>query len=92
MEPRFCRITITMDNGIKVGIFGLLGTNALKLAPHAAPVTVASPAKAAQEVVDHLREVEKCDFIVGLSHGELVREIFQGKMRRSQDGSRMLTC
>lgn len=61
--------TITMDNGIKVGIFGLLGTNALKLAPHAAPVTVASPAKAAQEVVDHLREVEKCDFIVGLSHG-----------------------
>ena len=61
--------TITMDNGIKVGIFGLLGTNALKLAPHAAPVTVASPAKAAQEVVDHLRDVEKCDFIVGLSHG-----------------------
>lgn len=60
---------LTLPNGIKVGLFGLLGTNALTLAPHAAPVTVRTPATAAQEMVNTLRDVEGVDLVVGLSHG-----------------------
>lgn len=60
---------LTLDNGIKVGMFGLLGTNALTLAPHAAPVTVRKPATAAQEMIDLLRNDEGVDLVVGLSHG-----------------------
>jgi 5'-nucleotidase len=60
---------ITLDNGVKVGLFGLLGTQALQLAPHAAPVTVRDPAKAAQQMIDALRGNEGVDLVVGLSHG-----------------------
>ncbi len=60
---------IETANGLRVGLFGLLGPNALRLAPEADPVTIAEPAEAAQAVVDTLRNVEGCDLVVALSHG-----------------------
>jgi 5'-nucleotidase len=60
---------LTLDNGLKVGLFGLLGTQAITLAPHAEPVTVSKPATAAQAMVDKLRNDEGVDLVVGLSHG-----------------------
>ena len=59
---------VTLTNGVKVGLFGLLGTGALKLSPHAAPVTVRAPKDAATEVVNTLRTTEKVDLVVCLSH------------------------
>jgi 5'-nucleotidase len=59
---------ITLDNGIKVGLFGLLGTNAIKLSPHADPVTVRPLDEAATEMVDILRNQEGVDIVIALSH------------------------
>ena len=59
---------VTLTNGVKVGLFGLLGTGAIKLSPHAAPVTVRDPNEAAAEVVNVLRTTEMVDLVVCLSH------------------------
>ncbi len=58
---------VTLDNGLKVGLFGLLGTGAWKLSPHAAPVTVRPLAEAANEAITALK-AEGVDLIVALSH------------------------
>jgi 5'-nucleotidase len=59
---------VSTSNGLKVGLFGLLGKGALQLAPHAAPVKVADPEKTAREMVALLREEEQVDIVVALSH------------------------
>lgn len=59
---------VTLTNGVKVGLFGLLGTGAIKLSPHAAPVTVRDPNDAAAEIVTTLRTTENVDLVVCLSH------------------------
>jgi 5'-nucleotidase / UDP-sugar diphosphatase len=59
---------VEAENGLKVGLFGLLGTVAHKLAPRAEPVTVRELAAAAEEMVTLLREQEGVDLVVCLSH------------------------
>jgi 5'-nucleotidase len=62
---------VTLPNGVKVGLFGLLGNGALTLAPEAKPVTIEKPATAAARMVKTLRETEQVDLVVCLSHGGL---------------------
>jgi 5'-nucleotidase / UDP-sugar diphosphatase len=56
-----------LDNGLKIGIFGLLGSEAYSLAPMAEPVEILDPFVIAQQQVDQLRS-EGADVIVLLSH------------------------
>src|SRR5204862_2972542 len=54
--------------GIKVGFFGLLGANAAQVTPQAAPLTFDPIDMAAARMVRELRETDKVDLVVALSH------------------------
>ena len=55
-------------NGLRVGIFGLMGLDAADDAPDAPPVTFADPVLRAREMTAILREREKADLVIALSH------------------------
>ncbi|MBP7382030.1 5'-nucleotidase C-terminal domain-containing protein [Myxococcota bacterium] len=59
---------VTLGNGLKVGLFGLIGEKAIDLSPHATPVTARALKDAAQETIDTLRNTEGVDLVVALSH------------------------
>lgn len=54
--------------GIRFGLFGLLGNNAVAVSPMIKPVTFADPVATANAMVRTLREVEKVDVVILLSH------------------------
>ncbi len=56
-----------LENGLKLGLFGLLGTDAYAVAPYAEPVGIKDPFKIAQQQVDKLRELG-ADVVIALSH------------------------
>lgn len=58
----------TLDNGLKVGIMGLLGKNAENDAPLAGPVTFDHDYAAIQQTVDYLKNDLGAHIIVALSH------------------------
>jgi len=57
--------------GHRIGIFGLMGKNAAEVAPFASPVTFDNPITVAQRMVKVLRETEKADMVICLSHSGL---------------------
>ncbi len=69
---------ITLANGVKVGLFGVLGEQARKLSPHAAPITVRPLAEAALEAVAALN-AEGADLIVCLSHSGVTKGVVKGE-------------
>ncbi len=62
-----------LENGLKVGIFGLLGTEAYSLAPLAEPVTVFDPVESARQQVDELRG-KGADVVILLSHSGVAED------------------
>jgi len=56
-----------MPNGLKVGLFGLMGEGAYDDAPFMGPLTVSDLQVAAQEATDSLRE-QGADIVVAVSH------------------------
>jgi len=60
---------IFAKNGLRIGVFGLLGKRAAEVGPFAAPVTFADPIETARRVVKTLKENEKVDVIICASHG-----------------------
>jgi len=60
--------TIIKKNGIRIGIFGILGKNAGLDAPFAKPLTFADPVRTSKRIVDILKNKEKVDLVVCLSH------------------------
>ncbi len=54
--------------GMKIGIFGLLGKDAAEKAPFASPVQFRDPIEISREMVKVLREKEKVDMVICLSH------------------------
>jgi len=59
---------VKMVGGLKVGFFGLLGANAAQVTPQAAPLTFEPIADAAARMVQELRETDKVDLVIALSH------------------------
>ncbi len=55
--------------GIKVGVFGLMGRRAAEVAPFARPVRFGDPEVAARKMIAVLRDQEKVDLVVCISHG-----------------------
>jgi 5'-nucleotidase len=54
--------------GMKIGIFGLMGKDAAEKAPFASPVKFGDPIEISKEMVRVLREKEKVDLVICLSH------------------------
>ena len=54
--------------GLKVGFFGLLGSDAVTVTPQATPLTFEPIATAAARMVTELRDVDKVDLVIALSH------------------------
>jgi len=60
---------VFVKDGLRIGVFGLLGMSAAEVAPFAAPVTFANPIATAKRLVKTLRNDEKVDVIICASHG-----------------------
>jgi 5'-nucleotidase/UDP-sugar diphosphatase len=60
---------ILEKNGLKIGIFGMLGYGAIGDAPLARPVKFGDPVKTAKKYAKLLKEKEKVDLVICLSHG-----------------------
>jgi 5'-nucleotidase len=58
----------TLPNGLKVGMFGLLGKEAAQFAAASAPITFDPIATAATAMVNELRTTDKVDLVIALSH------------------------
>jgi 5'-nucleotidase len=66
------KLIITKD-GIRIGLFSILGKDADRVAPKAAPVTFAKQSSFAKKIVKELKS-EKCDIIICVSHSGLVKD------------------
>jgi 5'-nucleotidase / UDP-sugar diphosphatase len=72
--------TVLTRDGIKIGIFGVMGKDAAAVAPFAKPVTFRDPIEVSREIVGILREKEKVDIVICLSHSGLNKD-----PRKSED-------
>ena len=63
--------TVIDRGGVKIGFFGLMGKDAAEVAPFAKPVKFGDPAESAKKMVDLLRNREKVDIVICLSHSGL---------------------
>ena len=61
------RKQIIVKDGIRIGIFSILGKDAVSVAPKSAPVTFEKQISHAKKMVKELRS-EKCNIIICLSH------------------------
>ncbi len=66
------KLVIERD-GIKIGLFSLLGKEADNLAPKAVPLTFAKQSSVAKKMVKELED-EKCSLIICISHSGLVKD------------------
>ena len=66
------KMIITRD-GIKIGLFSILGKDAVKVAPKAAPVTFEKQVSFSKRMVKELH-AEGCNLIVCLSHSGVTKE------------------
>ncbi|OGP90639.1 MAG: hypothetical protein A2031_02085, partial [Deltaproteobacteria bacterium RBG_19FT_COMBO_43_11] len=55
-------------NGVRIGLFGIIGKDAATDIPFSKPLTFADPIRASKRMVDILTKKEKVDLIVCLSH------------------------
>lgn len=68
-QGRIRKYLVIERGGIRFGIFGVLGREAAVYAVSAAPVTFADPVEAARAAVATLRDTEKVDVVIAISHG-----------------------
>jgi 2',3'-cyclic-nucleotide 2'-phosphodiesterase (5'-nucleotidase family) len=63
------RDTLVVEkNGLRIGLFGIMGRDAAEDTPYATPATFSDPVEAARRAVDLLKNREKVDLVVCLSH------------------------
>jgi 5'-nucleotidase / UDP-sugar diphosphatase len=68
-----CRkLTLTKD-GVKIGIFSVLGKDADRVAPKAKPVTFGKQVSFARKMVKELHD-EKCNLIICISHSGITKD------------------
>ena len=60
--------SVINKNGLKFGIFGLMGTDAESVAPASKPVKFSNPAKKARKIARYLKDKENVDIVILLSH------------------------
>ena len=60
--------------GIRIGIYGILGKDAALVSPFAKPLKFRDPIDASREIVKTLRENEHVDLVICLSHGGIEKD------------------
>jgi 2',3'-cyclic-nucleotide 2'-phosphodiesterase (5'-nucleotidase family) len=60
--------TIIKKNGIRIGLFGIMGKDASLDTPYAKPIKFADPVQASRNMANILKKKEKVDLIICLSH------------------------
>ena len=65
---------IIEKDGVRFGLFALMGADAAEVAPFASPVGFRKPAEVAAEMVQTLRSQEKADVVICLSHSGLSKD------------------
>ncbi|MEN8223178.1 MAG: metallophosphoesterase [Acidobacteriota bacterium] len=65
---------LTLSNGLKIGILGIMGAQADSLAPMAAPITFNHDYTFLQSKVDGLRNNDGVDIVILLSHGGIYND------------------
>jgi 5'-nucleotidase len=83
-QSRIRNYLVIERGGIRFGIFGVLGLEAAIYAVSAAPATFTDPIKAARAAVATLRNTEKVDVVIAISHGG-VRADADGKITEGAD-------
>ena len=63
--------TILERGGLKIGVFGLMGRDAAEVAPFASPVKFGDPVETAKKITATLKNDEKVDLVICLSHSGL---------------------
>ncbi|EGD92373.1 hypothetical protein H112_00035 [Trichophyton rubrum D6] len=61
--------------GLKIGFIGLAGTDWPSNCQHLPSCTICEPATVARTTARHLRESEKCDLVIALTHMRLAEDI-----------------
>lgn len=64
---------IITKNGLKLGVFGLLGKDAAEVSPFAAPMRFADPIATAKRMAKILKQDERVDLVICASHGGVWR-------------------
>ncbi|MFN0128628.1 MAG: bifunctional metallophosphatase/5'-nucleotidase [Verrucomicrobiales bacterium] len=72
-EGKLRRYTVIERGGLRFGIFGLLGKEAMFYTGGAAPAKFTDPIETAKAMVKILRETEKVDVVIALSHGGMTK-------------------
>lgn len=62
---------VLQKDEMKIGIFGILGKDAAEKSPFASPLKFGDPVETSREMVKVLREKEKVDMVICLSHSGL---------------------
>ncbi len=62
---------VMVKDGLRIGFFGLMGHEAAGFSPFASPVKFSDPFETAKEMVRVLKQDEKADLIICLSHSGL---------------------
>lgn len=65
---------ILEKGGLRFGLFGLVGRNAVEVSPLMAPVSFADPVATARDMVRLLRERERVDVVILLAHMGVSRQ------------------
>ncbi len=65
---------IVEKSGRKIGIIGILGYGAIHDAPLARPLKFADPVKAVRRYARHLKEKEKVNMVICLSHSGVIKD------------------
>jgi 5'-nucleotidase len=77
------RYVVIERGGIRFGLFGVLGKEA-QIYTSGGAVKFPDPVESARDVVKQLREIEKVDVVIALSHGGLEKDK-DGKFRTGED-------
>ncbi len=66
-------LVLTLDNGLEIGIFGLLGDEAASVAPASAPTSFDDPTQVATDMVAELEGLG-VDLVLGLTHAGVTED------------------
>ena len=73
-KGRILPYRVVEKGGLRFGLFGLMGYDAVEVSPLMAPVTFADPIEVATEMVRTLRDKEQVDVVILLSHMGISRQ------------------
>jgi 5'-nucleotidase/UDP-sugar diphosphatase len=68
------RYRVLEKGGVRFGLFAIMGKDAAEVAPFASPMSFRDPIETAREMVGLLREKEKAEVVICLSHSGLSKD------------------